>query len=133
MADTTTTAFHKPNPKAGKDGPKGHPGERDPQEKVAHLLMRTKGWSRVLAENYIKTLLPQEVETFAKLEDAPSLKGDEVNQVIDEVEDRQAAEEAEKKASAAEPGTEPADTAGPKPLPDDKSPPPPGPDPLGTP
>lgn len=67
------------------------------EKKAAHLLQRTKGWSAALAAGYIATLTPQEVATFARLEDSPILRGDEVSQVIDEVEDRIAAEEALKK------------------------------------
>ena len=65
--------------------------------KALHLLMRTKGWSRTIAEGFVKTILPDELKALAHLEDAPSLTGDEVNVILDEVEDRQAAEAALKK------------------------------------
>ncbi len=85
-----TTAFDQ------KDA-QGKPVIYSDEQKALHLLMRTKGWSKSLSAGYIKTLQAEEVSTLARLEDAPSLRGDEVNAVIDEIEDRQSAEEALKK------------------------------------
>lgn len=92
-----TTAFRK----QAADG-KLLPDDRQAETKALNLLMRTKGWSKALADGYLKTLQPDELNTLARLEEAPNLRGDEVNQVIDEVEDRIAAEEALKKQQAAE-------------------------------
>ena len=90
-----TTAFLK-------QGPKGEllPDDREPDAKAAHLLMRTKGWSLAIAQGFLKTLLPDEKKALVHLEEAPILKGDEVNCILDEIEDRQAAEAELKKQEA---------------------------------
>lgn len=64
------------------------------EQKAKQLLMRTKGWSATIAAGFCHTLLPDELQALVHLEDAPSLRGDEVNCILDEVEDRQAAEAA---------------------------------------
>lgn len=87
-----TTAFRNQDAKGNL-----LPDDRDLPTKAKNLLMRTKGWSASLTAGYVATLEPDEVAAFAKLEDAPSLRGDEVSQLIDEIEDRFAAEEALKK------------------------------------
>jgi hypothetical protein len=99
-----TTAFEQ------RDA-KGKVVEPSDDQKALHLLMRTKGWSRTIAEGFCKTLDPDELKALTHLEDAPSLTGDEVNIILDEIEDRQAKEAAEKKAAeekakAAEPAAE---------------------------
>lgn len=75
------------------------------EQKAKQLLMRTKGWSATITAGFVATLLPDELQALVHLEDSPSLRGDEVNCILDEVEDRQAAEAAlakQKEQQAAE-------------------------------
>lgn len=78
-----TTAFDVKD-KAGKLVP--HP----PEVAAVNLLMRTKGWAKVVAEGFCKTLLPDELQALAALESSAIVTGDEVNAILDEVEDREA-------------------------------------------
>lgn len=59
-----------------------------PQERACRLLMRTKGWAKVVCQGFLKTLQANELEALAKLETDPQCHGDLVTQILDEIEDR---------------------------------------------